>query len=106
VSAESRCGAVTLGCPISMSFAMFCVCLEPRSLPSAGVTRFPRYYEPLRHPRAPGLSLTGVQLVLSSLTRPRFGASRVACVRFPCVRAAATTPVQRLGVVLAHLTQP
>ena len=32
------------------------------------VTRFPRYYEPLRHPRAPGLSLTGVRLVLSSLT--------------------------------------
>jgi class 3 adenylate cyclase len=31
-------------------------------------TRFPRYYEPLRHPRAPGLSLTGVRLVLSSLT--------------------------------------
>src|SRR5205814_9659323 len=28
------------------------------------------------------------------------------CVRFPCVHAAATTPVQRLGVVLAHLTQP
>jgi hypothetical protein len=28
------------------------------------------------------------------------------CVRFPCVRAAATTPVQRLGVVFAHLTQP
>jgi hypothetical protein len=28
------------------------------------------------------------------------------CVRFPCVRAAATTPVQRLGVVLAHLPQP
>jgi hypothetical protein len=28
------------------------------------------------------------------------------CVRFPRVRAAATTPVQRLGVVLAHLTQP
>jgi hypothetical protein len=28
------------------------------------------------------------------------------CARFPCVRAAATAPVQRLGVVLAHLTQP
>ena len=25
------------------------------------------------------------------------------CVRFPCVHAAATTPVQRLGVFLAHL---
>ena len=28
------------------------------------------------------------------------------CGRFPCVRAAASTPVQRLGVVVAHLTQP
>src|ERR1700757_723429 len=28
------------------------------------------------------------------------------CVRFPCVHAAATTPVQRLGVFLARLTQP
>jgi len=27
-------------------------------------------------------------------------------VRFPCVHAAATTPVQRLGVFLARLTQP
>ena len=51
-----------------MSFATSNVSLELRSLPSAGVTRFPRYYEPLRHPIAPGLSLTGVRLVLSSLT--------------------------------------
>src|SRR6202163_4971835 len=36
-----------------------------RSLPSTGVTRLPRYYEPLRHPRAPGLSLTGFRLVLA-----------------------------------------
>src|SRR5262244_4539495 len=27
------------------------------------------------------------------------------CARFPCVHAAATTPVQQLGVFLAHLTQ-
>ena len=47
-----------------MSFATSCVCLELRPLPSTGVTRFPRYYEPLRHPRAPGLSLTGVRLVI------------------------------------------
>ena len=88
-----------------MSLATFCVCLELRPLPSTRVTRFPRYYEPLRHPRAPGLSLTGVRLVLSfpDLTT-LWGLP--CCVRFPCVRAAATTPVQRLGVVLAHLTQP
>ena len=28
-------------------------------------TRFPRYSEPLRHPRAPSLSLTSVRLVIS-----------------------------------------
>jgi hypothetical protein len=28
------------------------------------------------------------------------------CVRFPCAHAAATTPVQQLGVVLARLAQP
>src|SRR5215475_9711622 len=27
------------------------------------------------------------------------------CARFPCVHAVATTPVQQLGVFLAHLTQ-
>ena len=47
-----------------MSFPAFCVCLELRPLPSTRVTRFPRYYEPLRHPRAPGLSLTGVRLII------------------------------------------
>src|SRR5258705_3361111 len=50
--------------PISRSFTTYCVCLELRSLPSTGVTRPERYYEPLRHPRAPGLSLAGVRLVI------------------------------------------
>src|SRR6516225_7173636 len=36
-----------------------CVCLELRPLPSTGITRPPQYYEPLRHPSAPGLSLAG-----------------------------------------------
>src|SRR5882757_9054561 len=44
-----------IGCPISRSFTTYCVCLELRSLPCTGVTRLPRYYEPLRHPRAPSL---------------------------------------------------
>src|SRR5258706_8084399 len=47
------------------SFTTYCVCLELRSLPSTGVTRLPRYYEPLRHPRAPSLSLTGFRLVIA-----------------------------------------
>ena len=67
-SAASEPHLELIGCPISVSFATSCICLELRPLPSTRVTRFPRYYEPLRHPRAPGLSLTGVRLVLSSLT--------------------------------------
>src|SRR3984885_7619437 len=67
-SATSEHHAELIGFPISMPFATCCVCLELRPLPSAGVTRLQRYYEPLRHPRAPSLSLTGVRLVLSSLT--------------------------------------
>ena len=54
-----------IGCPISRSFTTYCVCLELRSLPSTGITRLQRYYEPLRHPKAPGLSLTGFQLVIA-----------------------------------------
>ena len=41
-----------------------CVRLELRSLPSPGVTRLHRYYEPLRIPTAPGLSLAGVRLII------------------------------------------
>ena len=54
-----------IGFPISRSFPTYCVCLELRSLPSTGVTRLQRYYEPLRHPKAPGLSLAGFQLVIA-----------------------------------------
>ena len=54
-----------IGGPISWSLATSCVCLELRSLPSTDVTRLPRYYEPLRHPRAPDLSLAGVRLVIA-----------------------------------------
>ena len=64
-SAVSEHSSELIGCPISRSFTTYCVCLELRSLPSTGVTRLPRYYEPLRHPRAPGLSLTGVRLVIA-----------------------------------------
>src|SRR5450759_4038916 len=53
-----------IGCPISRSFTTYCVCLELRPLPSTGITQLQRYYEPLRHPKAPGLSVTGVRLVV------------------------------------------
>src|SRR6202158_4634582 len=39
--------------------------LELRSLPSTGIIRLQRYYDPLRHPKAPGLSLTGLRLVVA-----------------------------------------
>ena len=64
-SAVSEHSSELIGCPISRSLTTYCVCLELRSLPSTGVTRLQRYYEPLRHPRAPGLSLTGVRLVIA-----------------------------------------
>src|SRR5271169_4714169 len=54
-----------IGCPISKSLPTYCVCLELRSLPSTGVTRLQRYYEPLRHPKAPSLSLAGFRLVIA-----------------------------------------
>jgi hypothetical protein len=62
-SAVSEPSSELIGCPISRSLTTYCVCLELRSLPSASVTRLQRYCEPLRHPRAPGLSLAGVRLV-------------------------------------------
>src|SRR4029077_13402626 len=63
-SAVSERFSELLGCPISRSLTTSCVCLELRPLPSPGITRLPRYYEPLRHPSAPGLSLTGVRLII------------------------------------------
>src|SRR5467141_2040103 len=63
-SAASEQFSELIGCPISKSLTTYCVCLELRSLPSTGVTRLQRYYEPLRHPEAPGLSLTGSRLII------------------------------------------
>src|SRR5882724_9265518 len=63
-SAVSEPSSELIGCPISRSLTASCVCLELRSLPSTGITRPQRYYEPLRHPRAPGPSLAGVRLVI------------------------------------------
>ena len=104
-SAASEHQVELIGCPISMSFATFCVCLELRSLPSTRVTRFPRYYEPSPPPHSARPLPHGrpVDPVIHNLTT-LWGFP--CCVRFPCVRAAASTPVQRLGVVFAHLAQP
>ena len=46
--------------PASFALSLTAPCLRP--LPSAGITRLPQYYGPLRHPARPGLSLTGFRL--------------------------------------------
>src|SRR5207244_7961991 len=51
--------------PISYSRTPSSVCLELRPLPSPATTRLQRYCEPLRHPKAPDLSLAGVRLVIA-----------------------------------------
>jgi hypothetical protein len=58
--------------PISWFSATSCVGLELRPLPSTGVTRLQRNYEPLRDPSRPSLSLTGVCLKVSTLRRSGF----------------------------------
>jgi hypothetical protein len=63
-SAVSEHHSELIGYPISRSLTTSCVRLELRSLPSPGITRLQRYCEPLRLPRAPGLSLTGVRLII------------------------------------------
>ena len=73
--------------------------LELRSLPSTGITRPHWYYEPLRHPGAPGLSLAGVRW--SSLTAPR--ASRVSFAFLVCM----LSPLpRRSDWRIASLTSP
>src|SRR5262245_1190340 len=84
--------------PISRLSAPSARGLELGSLPSAGVTRLRRYYEPLRHPSRPGLSLTGVRL--SSRDSPP-GVSRVASDLL-CGHAVAITPVGSLGWVASR----
>src|SRR5471032_2197770 len=72
--------------------------LELRPLPSTGVTRFRRYYGPLRHPRRPGLSLAGIRLAVTR--RHRWG---FPCSVFPlCLRAVAITPVRPPGACIVR----
>src|ERR1039458_4775822 len=88
-SAVSEHSSEFIGCPISRSFTTYCVCPELRSLPSTGVTRLQRYCEPLRHPRAPGLSLAGLRLVVAdhALGLPVFRALSLCtcCRQYPGV---------------------
>src|SRR3954453_772344 len=69
-------------------------------LPSAGVTRPRRYYEPIRHLRSPVLTLTGSPLAWRCRSTPRPQTSLVAHCSCP-VRAASTTPVGSPAACLA-----
>src|SRR6266700_2412800 len=83
-----------------MSFVPSCVRLQLKPLPSAGVTRLPRYYGPLRHPTRPGLSLASCQLILTAITA---GASRVASGLL-CLHAVAITPAGSMKLVRSSVS--
>src|SRR5262245_13839514 len=84
--------------PLHRLWATSDVDLELRSLPSPGVTRLRRYYEPLRHPRRPRLSLAGFRLAVTRGHRWGFPCS----VFLLCPRAVATTPVGLLGACIVR----
>jgi hypothetical protein len=67
-------------------------------LPFTGVARLHRYYEPLRHPKRPGLSLTSCQLIHLAITA---GTSRVAFGPL-CVHAVANTPAGLMEFVRSY----
>jgi hypothetical protein len=71
------------GCQFLLALAS-----ELRSLPSTGVTRLQRFYEPLRHPIEPSLSLAGVRL--SSRDSPPWGFP--CCVGSPCTNMPSPAP--------------
>jgi hypothetical protein len=71
--------------------------LELRPLPSTGVTRRPRYCEPVRHPARPGLSLAGVRLKVTRLHQVGLPVLQVSPM---CRHAVATTPVRSLDQIV------
>jgi hypothetical protein len=71
---------------------------EVRPLPSTGVTRLPRYYEPLRHPTRPGLTLARCQLTPTAVTA---GTSRVASDP-RCLHADVNTPAGQMKRVRSY----
>ena len=87
------------------SFVASCVRLQLGPLPSTGVTRLPQYYEPLRHPSRPGLSLTSCQLIHTVITA---GTSRVAYGAL-CLHAVANTPaglMETCSLIRFHQLRP
>src|SRR6516164_951673 len=85
--------------PIPRSFVASCVRLQLRPLPSTDITRLHRYYEPLRHPTRPGLSLTSCRLICTAITA---GVSRVASGLL-CLHAVALTPAGPMELVRSSL---
>jgi hypothetical protein len=70
------------------------VVLELKLLPSTGVIRLQRYYEPLRHPIRPGLSLAGIRVEGATLRPIGLPLLRSLPV---CLHAVAMTPADLLG---------
>ena len=79
---SERLGELLGSSPIFLSFVASCVSFQLRLLPSTGVTRLRRYYEPLRHPSRPGLSLASCQLIR---TRSPLGLLVLRMVPFACM---------------------
>src|SRR5467141_1353988 len=84
--------------PISLSVVASCVRLQLKPLPSTGVTRLHRYYEPLPHPIRPGLSLASCQLIHTAITA---GTSRVAYGPL-CLHAVANTPAGLMEFIRSY----
>ena len=87
------------GCPIPPRPCRFPRRLEPGPLSSTSVTRLHRYYEPLRHPAEPSLTLTGLRL---TPCRHPTGLP-VLLLSSSCVHAVVTTPAQSTGASFARI---
>ena len=73
--------------------------LEPGPLPSTGITRLRRYYQPLRHPIAPGTSLAGFRLAVTLGHATGFPVLHRSS---SFMHAIATTPTEPLGACFAR----
>ncbi len=85
--------------PNLLSFATSYANLEPGPLPSTSITRLHRYCQPLRHPIAPGLSLTGFRLAVTLGHATGFPVLHRSS---SFMHAVATTPAEPLGACFAR----
>jgi hypothetical protein len=87
-SAVSEHSSEFIGCPISRSFTTYCVCLELRSLPPLALPGFSGTANLSATPGRPACpsGASGWSSLTTLWGFPCF-------VRFPCVHAAANTPV-------------